>query len=484
MVWRAKVLEVVDMESGGDSLEGAGTGDYFSEKGEYLGNDKIDDKKVYVAREGSYKANENGGNTIQKSGISELKDGKGNAVNIDGVTNNFDFSSATAQIQGLFPPGQLLDITYYKNFNDALAETNKITNIANYSNLGYPNTQNIFVRVDSQINNECLGLGHHITLNVEKIPIVLPQILKSCDDNQDGFLNFDTTNLQTNLLNGLANVVVTYTDQSGNPIVMSNPFYSNSNTINVKIKNNFGKLCEFNSTVQFVVETLPQAFPIPTDLTAICYDEINANAVNGKIAFDTSLFQSTILGSQTGMTVAYFDENNQPLSSPLPNPFIFSNQNIKVVVTNLNNTNCTAQMTIPLLVYPIPKINLTGSELICSDNPSFTKNINAGISAATNINNYNYEWFLDGATIPNQNNYNLNVNKAGTYTVKVTNANNCSKVRTITVTASNLAKIENKIVLDLADENSIEILLTPLVLEIMSIVLMVKITKAQMFFLI
>ena len=58
-------------------------GDYFSEEGKYLGNDGIDDKKVYVAKEGSYKANDKGGNTIQKSGISELKDGKGNPVNID-----------------------------------------------------------------------------------------------------------------------------------------------------------------------------------------------------------------------------------------------------------------------------------------------------------------------------------------------------------------------------------------------------------------
>lgn len=58
-------------------------GDYFSEEGKYLGNDGIDDKKVYVAKEGSYKANDKGGYSIKNSGISELKDGEGNAVNID-----------------------------------------------------------------------------------------------------------------------------------------------------------------------------------------------------------------------------------------------------------------------------------------------------------------------------------------------------------------------------------------------------------------
>ena len=142
----------------------------------------------------------------------------------------------TVQIQALYPTGQLLDITYYKNLSDALSETNKITNITNYSNIGYPNTQNIYVRVDSQINNECLGLGHHITLNVDRIPIVQPQILRHCDDDQDGIFAFDTTNLQTNLLNSLTNVVVTYSDQNGNPITMTNPFVSTSQTINVKVK--------------------------------------------------------------------------------------------------------------------------------------------------------------------------------------------------------------------------------------------------------
>lgn len=87
----------------------------------------------------------------------------------DGISN-FNFSSIIPEIQALFPSGQQLEISFYKNSADALAETNVITDISNYINYGYPLTQNIFVRVENQINNECLGLGHHITLYVEKIP--------------------------------------------------------------------------------------------------------------------------------------------------------------------------------------------------------------------------------------------------------------------------------------------------------------------------
>lgn len=120
---------------------------------------------------------------------------------IDDITT-FDFSGVTPQIQALYPSGQLLDITYYKNLTDALAEINAIADISNYSNTGYPNTQDIYVRVDSQVNNECLGLGHHITLNVEQLPIVQPQTMVHCDDDQDGIYSFDTTALESPCLMG------------------------------------------------------------------------------------------------------------------------------------------------------------------------------------------------------------------------------------------------------------------------------------------
>jgi hypothetical protein len=61
-----------------------------------------------------------------------------------------------------------------------LAEINEITNISNYRNIGYPNTQNIWVRVDSDVDNACYGLGPFVTLTVEKLPL---QILFQFHDN-------------------------------------------------------------------------------------------------------------------------------------------------------------------------------------------------------------------------------------------------------------------------------------------------------------
>jgi gliding motility-associated-like protein len=383
--------------------------------------------------------------------------------NSDGIST-FDFSNITNEIQALYPTGQLLNISYYKNLADALAEINSIANISNYSNTGYPNTQAIYVRVDSQLNNECLGLGHHVTLVVEPLPITQPQIITHCDDDQDGFYGFDTSTLENMLLNGLTNVSVAYTDSNGMSLSspLPNPFLSNSQTINITVTNNTAQACSYNTTIQFEVDDLPEAFPIPTNLTTTCDDEIDPLLQNGMYGFDTSTFQSTILGIQTGMLVNYFDENGNTLPSPLPNPFITTNQNILVEVTNPTNSNCKATLTIPFKVNPLPILTLTDTELICSDDPTFTKVIDAGLLNPSTSSNFTYEWYFNGTLLNGATNYNLTINTAGIYSVDVTNNNGCTKTRTITVTASNSAVIDVIEVTDFSENNTIQVFATGL----------------------
>lgn len=376
--------------------------------------------------------------------------------NSDGVAT-FNFSSVTSDIQALYPVGQALTIAYYKNLVDALAEQNPITNTSNYTNTGYPNTQNIYVRVDSQVNNECLGLGHHITLNVEVIPFINDKTIRHCDDNQDGIYAFDTSNLQNNLLNGLTNVTVSYKDQNGNtlPSPLPNPFVTTSQTITVRATNNTTASCYDEATVQFIVDDLPEIFPIPSNLTTVCDDEASPMSQDGLCAFNTSAFQSILLGGQTGMIVNYYAANGAVLPSPLPNPFITSTQNVIVEIVNPNNTQCKATYTLPFVVKPLPLIELAASELVCSNDPSFTKIINAGVTNVSQISNYTYQWYWNGTLIPSATQYDLTVNAEGVYTCEVQHPNGCSRIRTVIVTASNNATIEQISITDLSENNSI-----------------------------
>ena len=88
----------------------------------------------------------------------------------DGSTT-FDFSDSEATILGIFPPTQPLTVAYYESELDALSEINPILDIQNYENTSGVN-QFIWVRVDSDIDNSCVGLGQYIDLIVNQLPVL------------------------------------------------------------------------------------------------------------------------------------------------------------------------------------------------------------------------------------------------------------------------------------------------------------------------
>lgn len=100
----------------------------------------------------------------------------------DGIAT-FDFSYVETIVKDYFLP-QTPTVTFYRNEADALAENDAIINTSNYRNIGYPNMQQIYVRVDSQIGNDCQAFGPYITLNVEALPefeAESPRIICSSD---------------------------------------------------------------------------------------------------------------------------------------------------------------------------------------------------------------------------------------------------------------------------------------------------------------
>ena len=86
----------------------------------------------------------------------------------DGIAT-FDLSSVTTDIKNILPQANYT-INYYRNQADALSQQNVITDILNYRNIGSPNSQQIWVRVDSKLDNACFGLGPFVTLKVNPKP--------------------------------------------------------------------------------------------------------------------------------------------------------------------------------------------------------------------------------------------------------------------------------------------------------------------------
>lgn len=143
--------------------------------------------------------------------------------------------------------------------------------------------------MDTRLNNDCLGLGAHITLNVEPILIVKPIIATHCDDNQTVYMHLISA-IDTNLLNGLTNVTVTYLDQNINPLSspLPNPFVTGSWVLKVHIQQRPSLLIQPYNLSRF---NLQEAFPVATTLTTICDDETDPSVQDRKFAFDTSTYK-------------------------------------------------------------------------------------------------------------------------------------------------------------------------------------------------
>lgn len=406
----------------------------------------------------------------------------------DGTTV-FDLTPGITAVKALLPP-PLSNYTfkYYRNGADALAQINIITG----ASLEIPATElinfrnnaselDVWVRVINTLGG-CSGFGPFIKLNVEKLPVAnLVPVFRECDDNQDGIFNFNTSALESTLLGAqtLANVTIKYFDNLTNAILtdsaavpITSPFPSlfstTSKIIKAIVTNNTTRACFDEVLIEFKVDKLPTAILLPTTLSnprILCDDELYPAIQDGMAEFNTTTLESDLIGTQTNVKVTYVDALGLAIASPFPAKFKTKTQTITATVTStVSGTKCSGvSVTIPFVLNKVPYIKALGDELVCTNDPAFTVNLNAGIADATPITDYTYVWSLNGTPIvPAKTGYTLTVSTAGIYTAEVslataTNPLVCSRKRTITVKASNTAVINTTSITDLTDINIVTI---------------------------
>jgi gliding motility-associated-like protein len=371
----------------------------------------------------------------------------------DGIAT-FDFSSVTTDIVNVFPADQQLIINYYRNEDDALAEENEIDDVTNYQNIGYPNQQNIYIRVDSKLDNDCLGLGAHISLNVEKVPVANSvSINPECDNDRDGFYSFNTSTIQSTIIGSQTNVAVNYFDENGTQLSspLPNPFVTSSQTVTAKITNAFSQdldgQCSDETIIDFIVNSVPIAHIIAPQEE--CDDD-----TDGIIGFNTSTIESIILNGQTGLIVTYFNESNVELQSPLPNPFYTTSKTIRVRLENPVYDICYEETTIDFIVRQKPTFDLIKEAILC-----ITSNPQLEITIENPNSNNTYTW-KDENNITISNQTKATVVKGGIYKVIATSKYGCnSEEQKILVRESSVATITiNDIeVQDDSENNNIQI---------------------------
>ena len=366
---------------------------------------------------------------------------------------------------------QNINIRFYTNKDDALTNNNPINTNLDFTNVT-PTTQPIWASIENtELNTvECLGLKQVATLYVEPKPVAnTVTIDKQCDgdspldlDSQDGKFPFDTSAIQAQLIGSQTNVTTYYYLPDGTLIgnQLPNPFLSTSQTIDIKIElastlggvNNPDGLCYDTTTLEFVVNDSPEAYPVT--IPAQCDDGTDDS--DGFSEFDTSTVINTLLTNpSTGVmqdlnnyTVSFSyqdDKGVNQTATTLPNPFNTKTQTVTATVTNPLNLDCVITKNIDFVVNPLPLFErIDDTSIVCLN----LDPIPIGVTPSDG-RTYSYTWTRNGtAFTPNISGVDSSIliGLGGEYvvTAKTTDGTDCTRSLTINIKESSIATLLKK----------------------------------------
>jgi len=368
--------------------------------------------------------------------------------NLDGDDQNgqatFTLSDVTNGIlSNTNPPGTVAD--YYSSFANAMANTGAYG--PSYYNTT-PNEEPVFIKVTTP--DGCFRI-EEIKLIVNPLPATVSGTLVQCDTGltPDGLTLFNLNEALPSLTGNDPNLGAEFF-KTGSltalPIAYNNT--TNPETLDVKITNlttgcfSWGTLNLNVNVINRTVTIAPQC-----DL-----------AETGVMPFDLNTATLALTPTETAhfyanLNDALLEQNEITNTSDYPNATPY-NATIYVRIEDANS--CSGISPIQLTIYRLPQIETEDKGYVCSNLPNRYITLDAGLLQG-NPADFTYEW----STTPIQTTPTIRVNEVGTYTVKVTNANNCSKTRTIEVVLSNNATIADVVIVDLVQNNTVTVLLDP-----------------------
>ncbi|REE25090.1 gliding motility-associated-like protein [Winogradskyella pacifica] len=231
-----------------------------------------------------------------------------------------------------------IGLTFFETQLDADTNTNPI--FSPYSNTSNPQT--IFVKA----TNNATGCTNTITLTLRVSPIpspTAPADLEVCDDDTDGFTNFNLEERTIEIIGGELDVAITYHETLEDANTGVNAFASpytnivmNEQTIYIRATNTITGCYDISRTLTLRVLETPQV-PVSIPEYVIC----DSNS-DGFTQFDLTTKDSEIIGSQTDVSLTYHVNEADAISgnNPISTPGSFTNSsNPQTIFVRLENDN-------------------------------------------------------------------------------------------------------------------------------------------------
>ncbi|MBE9488972.1 MAG: T9SS type B sorting domain-containing protein [Bacteroidetes bacterium] len=317
-----------------------------------------------------------------------------------------------------------------------------------------PNIENIFVRIENMANTNCYDTTF-FNLVVNIAPETFNDTLLQCDEdgNVDGFTTFNLTEANDVLTGGFPDrstkFFLSLADAQSNINEIDGNSYdniTNPQTIHVQVINDITGCLDFTELILEVSTT--NAF----DASLFTCDDDGVE--DGFYTFNLSDADTDVLnGLPANLTINYYETYNDALleQNPLPLSYVNTIPYSHTIFVRVEDDNaCFGINQVQLTVYELPNIDIEEQLFYCLNSFPQTITLTGGV-----INdlpsNYTYSWSTGEMTSQ------IEINQPGTFNVTVTNANGCTKDRSITVLPSNIATFESIEVVDAMQNNTITV---------------------------
>lgn len=277
----------------------------------------------------------------------------------------FDLESQTSKILN----GETGVVTYYEDELNAIDSKGWIPNPDSYNS----KTRTIWVRAEPSLRSDCATI---LSFEIEVLDFAVanqPINILQCDDNNDGYYQFDLKTLKdAEVLGSQApeNYEIYYfstqADADNNVNVLANPYTNVTpyavETIYARIQNSLVSYC-FNTT-SFTLQVFDSANPsIPSDIPNLefCDDMSDGDDTNGFYEFNLRDREVEILNGQSQYVfdIDYFEDPQYLIQ--IPNPTTYTNKDVneqtiyvRVTNNNPNNVDCYSDTSFNIKVNPLP----------------------------------------------------------------------------------------------------------------------------------
>lgn len=290
-------------------------------------------------------------------------------------------------------------VSYHETLADAQSGAGEL--VSPYTNTAP--SQLLFFRIENIAHTECFETGSFSIEVNTAVTANTPSDMEACDDNNDGFFNFDLSGQDSLILDGqdTSSFIVSYyasrSDADNAIAALDKMDYTNTSpyleTVFARVQNRGNPMCYATTSFDLTIGDSPA-------LQNVADWEVCDGDNDGIKSFDLKQKDSEVLGDQAGLgfTVTYHltqsdaDNNINAITGAYRNTA--NPQTLFYRIGNNDGTSCYVTDSFILEVLEVPTAGAPSPITVCDDNESGTRTFDLSVKDPEVLNGQDADSFV------------------------------------------------------------------------------------------